>query len=96
MPEYIDRDALRQAVLKSQYDNPHPLGAAYIAHDREHEHFVAIIDRFPVADVAPVVRCKDCQNCQEMHGVSGVLLCMNHLGTVLPDDFCSYGKGLEG
>ena len=55
MNEYIDRDALRQAVLESQHDNPHPRGMAHIAHDCEHAHFVAMIDRFPAADVAPVV-----------------------------------------
>ena len=56
MNEYIERDALRQAVLESQHNNPHPRGMAHIAHDCEHAHFVAMIDRFPVADVAPVVR----------------------------------------
>jgi hypothetical protein len=55
MNEYIDRDALRQAVLESQHDNPHPRGMAHIAHDCEHAHFVAMVARFPVADVAPVV-----------------------------------------
>ena len=30
MNEYIDRDALRQAVLESQHDNPHPRGWAHM------------------------------------------------------------------
>lgn len=55
MAEYIERDALRQAVLESQRDNSHPRGWAHIAHDCEHAHFVAMIARFPAADVAPVV-----------------------------------------
>lgn len=55
MNEYIDRDALRQAVLESQHNNPHPRGMAHIAHDCEHAHFVAMIARFPAADVAEVV-----------------------------------------
>lgn len=55
MNEYIDRDALRQAVLESHHDNLHPRGWAHIAHDCEHAHFVAMIARFPAADVAPVV-----------------------------------------
>lgn len=58
MPEYIDREALRQAVLESRHDNPHPRGMAHIAHDCEHAHFVAMIARFPVADVAPVVHAR--------------------------------------
>lgn len=55
MNEYLLRDALRQAVLESQHDNPHPRGMAHIMHDCEHAHFVAMIARFPAADVAPVV-----------------------------------------
>ncbi len=55
MAEYIERDALRQAVLESQHDNSHPRGWVHIAHDCEHAHFVAMIARFPAADVAPVV-----------------------------------------
>lgn len=55
MAEYIERDALRQAVLESQHDSSHPRGWAHIAHDCEHAHFVAMIARFPAADVAPVV-----------------------------------------
>ena len=55
MNEYIDRDALRQAVLESQHNNPHPRGMAHIIHDCEHAHFVEMIARSPAADVAPVV-----------------------------------------
>ena len=58
MNEYIDRDALRQAVLESHHDNSHPRGWAHIAHDCEHAHFVAMIDRFPAADVAPVMHAR--------------------------------------
>ena len=85
MNEYIDRDALRQAVLESQHDNPHPRGMAHIAHDCEHAHFVAMIDRFPVSDVAPVVHgrwvdagrgIKACSNCN--HGIKEHMACANH------------------
>ena len=58
MNKYIDSDALRQAVLESQHNNPHPRGVAHIAHDYEHAHFVAMIARFPAADVAPVVHAR--------------------------------------
>lgn len=86
MNEYIDRDALCQAVLESQHNNPHPRGMAHIAHDCEHAHFVAMIDRFPAADVAPVVhgkwivrfdgpynrrRCY-CSHCGRHNGVGGI------------------------
>ncbi len=101
MNEYIDRDALRQAVLESQHDNPHPRGMAHIAHDCEHAHFVAMIARFPAADVAPVVRCTNCKHrgwVQEpCHGKS-VDYCRIWDCTLrnLEATFCSYGEQKDG
>lgn len=101
MNEYIDRDALRQAVLESRHDNPHPRGMAHIAHDCEHAHFVAMIARFPAADVAPVTRCKDCKHkgwVQEpCHGKS-IDYCKVWDCTLqnLESTFCSYGEPKEG
>lgn len=52
--------------------------------------------QFPAADVAPVVRCKDCKHCdpENYH-------CDHPMGTAAPlrrkpDDFCSYGEQKEG
>ena len=101
MNEYIDRDALRQAVLESQHDNPHPRGMAHIIHDCEHAHFVAMIARFPAADVAPVVRCTNCKHrgwVQEpCHGKS-VDYCRIWDCTLrnLEATFCSYGEQKDG
>ena len=50
----------------------------------------------PAADVAPVVRCRDCKHCDpENHH------CDHHMGTAAPlrrkpDDFCSYGERKDG
>ena len=101
MNEYIDRDALRQAVLESQHDNPHPRGMAHIAHDCEHAHFVAMIARFPAADVAPVVRCKDCVHWDDDPDTYGADYgpkgkCMKSFETMCADDFCSYGERKDG
>ena len=101
MNEYIDRDALRQAVLESQHNNPHPRGMAHIAHDCEHAHFLAMIARFPAADVAPVVRCENCKHrgwVQEpCHGKS-VDYCRIWDCTLrnLEATFCSYGEQKDG
>lgn len=101
MNEYIDRDALRQAVLESQHNNPHPRGMAHIAHDCEHAHFLAMIARFPAADVAPVVRCENCKHrgwVQEpCHGKS-VDYCKIWDCTLrnLETTFCSYGEQKDG
>lgn len=59
----------------------------------------------PAADVAPVVRCKDCKYyCQEK--INGVICrhpaldfdteCFDHWINTNPDDFCSYGDRKEG
>lgn len=48
----------------------------------------------PTADVAPVVRCKDCKH----HYDCGVHFC-DRLGMDCPDDsdfFCSYGERMDG
>lgn len=46
------------------------------------------IDEMPAADVAPVVRCKDCK--------WRPLCCRTiRTGGNKPDDFCSYGKRKE-
>lgn len=55
MAEYLDREALRCAVMASKHDNLHLNSIYRKAHDDEHLHFLAMIDRFPAADVAPVV-----------------------------------------
>lgn len=58
----------------------------------------------PAADVAPVVRCKDCRWHRERdeqerkYLVEGVLICTNSeamddgWNPMFPDDFCSYGE----
>jgi hypothetical protein len=96
MNEYIDRDALRQAVLESWHDNPHPRGMAHIAHDCEHAHFVAMIARFPAANVAPVTRCKDCANSYE-NAFGRVCAYSIFKDCIVPEDFyCASSKPKEG
>lgn len=50
---------------------------------------VETIDQVPAADVAPVVRCKDCKYNK------GNKKCLNHdsfFAVPKDDDFCSYGE----
>lgn len=84
MAEYIDREALRK-VLENWRD-------AHADVDDEQgcgllEDVIWEVDAQPAADVAQVVRCKDCQKfktyaCRMV--ASGY------------DDFCSYGKQKDG
>ena len=54
------------------------------------------ISDMPAADVAEVVRCKDCKH--KLRTVAnGVVICREKHGMVRPslDDFCSYGERRE-
>lgn len=75
---------------------------AFLEHMKKTSRYFAVkydLEAFPAADVAPVVRCKDCDH---KHAVSceGIVLC-TYLGKIIqmkPSDFCSYGerKGGDG
>ena len=80
MAEYIEREALLAA-----YDKAHvgPAGGAR-----------KLIEEAPAADVAPVVRCKDCKRFEpHCNGKAG--LCPKRKGVARADDFCSYGERKE-
>ena len=92
MAEYIEREALRK-VLESWRD-------AHADVDDEQgcgllEDVIWEVDAQPAADVAPVVRCKDCK-----HYDMGVCLKIYSDGNAHteawkprnPEDFCSYGE----
>lgn len=87
MAEYIERGALMQFPIRRDH------------YDRENgnEHFINGIEtvleyaeNLPAADVAPVVRCKDCKH--EFGG--SCIIC--GFQKRKPDDFCSYGERKEG
>ena len=92
MAEYIERGALMQFPIRRDH------------YDRENgnEHFINGIEtvleyaeNLPAADVAPVVRCKDCKHSWE--DIGG--LCCSHGACVdltVPGDFyCAYGERAE-
>ena len=100
MAEYIERGALMQFPIRRDH------------YDRENgnEHFINGIEtvleyaeNLPAADVAPVVRCKDCKHSilpselTQRYGKPGTLTCQNRYApcnrrNVSGDDFCSYGE----
>ena len=66
-----------------------------------------IVRRTPAADVAPVVRCKDCKHSTlpseltQRYGKPGTLTCHNmhapsNRRNVGSNDFCSYGARMDG
>ena len=100
MAEYINRELLKKRFLKR---------LDWLKKDIHDEYFGALydccevdaglIDEIPAADVAPVVRCKDCKDYD-----MGVCLKIYSDGNVhpeawqsrKPDDFCSYGERKDG
>lgn len=66
--------------------------------------FLTVINDAPAADVADVVRCKDCENWQE-HGVFHICerlswidlpgLCKDILFDTNPDSYCSFGRRIN-
>lgn len=104
MDEYIDKEAFKKSV-EERYCKPCK------AEKKDHngcwcracwvDDMLDEVDCFQPADVAPVVRCKDCKHYRNypnglcyLHtepktnarGYSGEAVCVE------PDDFCSYGE----
>lgn len=93
MAEYIDREGLMKFPIRRDHC------------DKEHanEHFINGIETvleyaesLPAADVAPVVRCKDCIYTRKLYGR---LVCKYGTcsGCILREDFfCANGERKEG
>lgn len=99
MAEYIDR-AVCLSILRAKANMAVLMGAAPYF-----EKAAQMLEKLPAADVAEVVRCKDCKHYRNypnglcyLHtepktnarGHSGNAVCVE------PDDFCSYGERKEG
>lgn len=92
MTEYIEREALEVALN-------HRLNFL-MAENGEYDHYtsgfdeaVTRVENFPAADVAPVVRCKDCrwrgrEDCAMFYRCD----CGEQHTWETDNDFCSYGE----
>lgn len=89
MPEYIEREALITKFKKME------LGEHGLVERLFADGVYAVIAAFPAADVAPVVRCKDCRHRTEA-GNCGHPRHHGILPSAYPYDFCSYGERKEG
>ena len=88
--EYIEREAAKRELLSWAVSINHP---EYLIKDDA----LHIIDSFPAADVAPVVRCKDCKYWQDNNdGYPHEECRWVHEETPDADDFCSYGERKGG
>ena len=93
MDEFIEREALITKFKKME------LGEHGLVERLFADGVYAVIAAFPAADVAPVVRCKDCA-----HYDMGICLKIYSDGSThpaawqsrKPEDFCSYGERKDG
>ena len=88
MDEYIKREAAIDAVTEVYYNTPDV--------NLSGEKFEAAINGILAADVAPVVRCKDCKHSWED---IGGLTCSHGVCVdcaVLADFYCAYGERKDG
>ena len=85
MVEYIEREDLLELY---RMDDP-------VLNENGHVPLPVIrqnIMDIPAADVAPVVRCRDCRS----YNKPKTGWCEAHLDCEHPDDYCSYGKRKDG
>ena len=89
MADYIRRDDALFALRKAER------GGSMTALTRL-ERAYAEIREMPAADVAEVVRCKDCEYLVNATiNANGFLICDISDMEIAQDDFCSYGERME-
>ena len=88
MAEYIEREAAFDAI--TDIAGKTSTHSAYEAVWKS----ARTLKKIPTADVAPVVRCKDCENAQNECG--GMIICRVYKHIMWLQDFCSYGKRKDG
>ena len=86
--EYISREALLEHLDRcKQSEDATTLTAAVIT------ALQCFVQSQPTADVAEVVRCKDCEHLVNTTiNANGFLICDISDMEITPDDFCSYGE----
>ena len=93
MAEYIEREAAIKAVEKADYT-----AIADDADSCKADYLREVIESVPTADVATVVRCKDCKYAyiNSFSTATKVVLCSVNVKMMQEDDFCSCGERNDG
>ena len=91
MADYIRRENALYAIQRQRGATRSP------AQNRLLDLLRVDIVRAPAADVAEVVRCKDCKH-KVRTDANGIVICSEEHGMYCPteNDFCSYGERREG
>lgn len=92
MTDYIKRTDAVKIAEKYGLAN----GSVFGRHTGMADCIARDISELPAADVAEVVRCKDCEHLVNTTiNANGFLICDISDMEIAPDDFCSYGKRRE-
>lgn len=98
MAEYVEREALiawlKRIQLKDLSDGR---GLCRVIFEEDFKHAIRTLPDGAIADVAPVIWCEDCQYWQDNNGGYPNEECRwREDETPDADDFCSYGKRMDG
>lgn len=97
MDEYIERKKLEEAFDNADPDICESYPDGYSDWGFGRENVRDVISGVPSADVAPVVRCKDCKYLVDaVVNANGFLICDINDMEIKPEDFCSYGERRGG
>ncbi len=96
MAEYIDRDAIYKAFANACTDVLERASEIEYIAGFSYELVIEILDNIPAADVAPVVRCKDCEHFdRNVFDFKGFKICPASGMYITPEDYCSYAERKE-
>ena len=107
MGDYIEREALlkySRAMLERAKEHIRKGStesefwqAVHQTQREERAEFVSLLENAPAADVAPVVRCKDCRYRRNAKvNENGFLICPASGMEITETDYCSYGALMDG
>lgn len=88
MAEYIEREAaMLTPVLPKEHRNYQTSNHDDVVYAQGWADALDNLKNAPAADVAPVVRCKDCANFRQ--NVRGGCWCDEYGAAITPEDYCS-------
>lgn len=89
MAEYIGREALENAMTIAAVNGKEK-------DRRTWAKAICVLHDMPTADVAPVVRCRDCKYLvRATVNSNGFLICNVSDMEITLEDFCSYGEKMD-
>lgn len=87
MAEYIEKEAAMLTPVLPKEHRHYQTSNLDDVYEKGWEDALDNLKNAPTADVAPVVRCRDCANFRQ--NAHGVCWCDEYGGSITPNDYCS-------